>query len=102
MDHKSSNMLSWALNDSGVAVGVEVETGVGVTLGGSGEGVYVAVGSGVEVGNGVVLDLARILPARCGVVGLWLIDGLNNWQARRLSTIDSNARGRSLEFIYTG
>jgi len=102
MDHKSSNILSWVLNVNGVAVAVEVETSVGVALGGSGEGVNVAVGSGVEVGKGVELDLARILPASGGTVGVWLTAGFNNWQASRLSAIDSNARGQCLEFIDYG
>jgi hypothetical protein len=46
-------MLSWV--DKGISVGVyvEVETSVGVELGGKGEGVEVAVGEAVEVGRGV-------------------------------------------------
>ena len=68
-------MLSCVNKEMGVTVGVDVDTGVGVRVGGKGEGV--SVGIDVKVGTGELVGRIVGLLGTGVLVGVGLMAGIN-------------------------
>jgi hypothetical protein len=86
----------------GVTVGVEVDTGVGVRVGGKGVGV--SVGTGVKVGTGEKVGSIVGLIGTSELVGVGLIDGTRLRHASRTKDIRSRTMERCFAciIIYRG
>ncbi len=81
----------------GVSVGVEVDNGVGVRVGGKGVGVF--VGRGVIVGSRVGEEVSVGVIGVGEIVAVGLIDGTKVRQATRTMIRGSKTRERGLACI---
>lgn len=81
----------------GVTVGVDVDTGVGVRVGGKGVGVL--VGTDVKVGTGVLVGAIVGLIGTGELVGVGLMEGINARHASKTKDSMSRTRKRSFASI---
>jgi hypothetical protein len=92
-------MLSCVFTGIRVGFGEDMETCVGVRLGGMAVGVRVTYGTGVFVGSGVEVALPGKSLITGASVGFGMRDGMGARHASRIRMIGSKTRGRSSNFI---